>query len=153
MRNKQEAVFLSRSAEETEKIAENFAVTLVAGDVIALSGGLGAGKTAFTRGLARGLGSRDVVSSPSYALTHVYSGTRHDLVHFDLYRLAPDGCAVPQETLENIGLYAYLEEDCVCAVEWSERAGTAMPLRTIHVYISPGGNTQERRIRIVYPAY
>ena len=80
--------FLSNSEKETEKIAADFAKKLSGGEVIAYTGNLGAGKTCFTRGLARGLGFKGDVSSPTFALVNEYRGGRLDLFHFDMYRIS-----------------------------------------------------------------
>ncbi|HLU69595.1 MAG TPA: tRNA (adenosine(37)-N6)-threonylcarbamoyltransferase complex ATPase subunit type 1 TsaE [Fibrobacteria bacterium] len=105
---------LSRSESETLALAADFAATLRPGDVVALRGPLGAGKTLFSRGVARALGYEGPVSSPSYALIHEYDG-RQPVYHMDLYRLA-DGA-----DWEEIGLGHYLHGDGICLVEWPER--------------------------------
>jgi tRNA threonylcarbamoyladenosine biosynthesis protein TsaE len=105
---------LSRSESETLALAAEFAATLRAGDVVALRGPLGAGKTLFSRGVARALGHEGPVSSPSYALVHEYEG-RLPIYHMDLYRLAPGS------DWEEIGLDHYLDGRGVCLVEWPER--------------------------------
>ncbi len=112
------AIFLSASAEETEAIATEYARTLRAGDVVLLDGELGAGKTAFVRGLARGLGISDTVTSPTYAYLNVYGNY---LFHYDCYRLSS------AEDAERLGLTDYFGEDCICAIEWSERIAEAIP--------------------------
>ncbi len=112
--------YLSHSPEETEEIAAAFGKTLVPGDVIAFRGDLGAGKTAFTRGLARGLGCREPVTSPTYTIVNEYTTGRIPLFHFDMYRLESE------EDLFDIGWEDYLARGGVCAVEWSERVAAAM---------------------------
>jgi len=106
--------------------------------VIALFGNLGAGKTAFVRGLAQGLGIDDNICSPTYALVHDYES----LVHFDMYRIASP------EDLESTGWYDYLGQDCVIAVEWSENIIDELPENCVRVHISPGKNENEREIAI-----
>ena len=120
--------YLSRCEAETEAAGEALAARLKAGDVVAYQGDLGAGKTAFTRGLARGLGCAGRVSSPTFTIVNEHEG-RLPLFHFDLYRLG-DG-----EELFDIGWEDYLDRGGVCAVEWSERAPSAMPPGTIRVSI------------------
>jgi len=117
--------FITKSPEETEKIGENLAIRLCPGDVIAYQGDLGAGKTAFTRGLARGLGIREAVTSPTYTIVNEYLSGRMPLFHFDMYRLRS------ADDLFDIGWDDYLERGGVCAVEWSENVEEAMedPIR------------------------
>ncbi len=105
---------VSRSESETLALAADFAATLRPGHVIALRGPLGAGKTLFSRGVARALGYEGPVSSPSYALVHEYEG-RMPVYHMDLYRLAAGA------DWEEIGLGHYLHGDGICLVEWPER--------------------------------
>ncbi len=109
-------VYQSQSPEETENIAFELAKSLNPGDVIAFSGDLGAGKTAFTRGLARGLGISDPITSPTFTIVNEYDSGRLPLFHFDLYRLHSE------DDLFDIGWEDYLERGGVCAVEWSENA-------------------------------
>lgn len=122
---------ISRSEQQTEQLAAEFAKTLKHGDVIAFRGGLGAGKTAFTRGLAQGLGAHDPVSSPTFAIAQVYRGGRLMLVHFDMYRIQ-DALA-----LEDTGYYDYIRENdgVVYAIEWSENIQPALPDDTIYIDI------------------
>lgn len=112
--------FFSNSPEETENIGFLLAQKLTPGTVIAYRGDLGAGKTAFTRGLARGLGAREQVTSPTYTVVNEYLSGRMPLFHFDMYRL---GCA---DDLFDIGWEDYLERGGVCAVEWSENVAEAL---------------------------
>ena len=111
--------YLSHSPEETERIGETLGKTLRPGSVVAYRGGLGMGKTAFTRGLARGLGCAGRVTSPTFTIVNEYSGTV-PLFHFDMYRLQSD------DDLWDIGWEDYLERGGVCAVEWSENVADAM---------------------------
>ena len=112
--------FITHSPEETENLGERLAKLLNAGDILAYRGDLGAGKTAFTRGLARGLDSREQVTSPTYTIVNEYLGGRLPLFHFDMYRLR---CA---DDLFDIGWDDYLERGGICAVEWSENVWEAM---------------------------
>ena len=112
--------FITNSPEETEVIGEKLAKILTPGTILAYRGDLGAGKTAFTRGLARGLGCREQVTSPTYTIVNEYLGGRLPLFHFDMYRLR---CA---DDLFDIGWDDYLERGGICAVEWSENVWDAM---------------------------
>ena len=112
--------FQSNSPEQTEKIGFALGQLVTAGTVIAYTGDLGAGKTAFTRGLARGLGAGEPVTSPTYTIVNEYLTGRLPLFHFDMYRLT---CA---DDLFDIGWEDYLERGGVCAVEWSENVAEAL---------------------------
>ena len=132
----------SSSEAETEALGERLAGLLRVGDVVALYGDLGAGKTTFVRGLARGLGSEDAVASPTFVLMHVYEG-RLPLYHFDAWRLEGPG------DLAALGVEEYLEGDGVAVVEWSERAEGLFPPERLEVHLEQGGEPQERRVRLV----
>ena len=112
--------FITNSPAETEKIGAALSRVLSPGTVIAYRGDLGAGKTAFTRGLARGLGVNDPVTSPTYTIVNEYLGGRMPLFHFDMYRLHS------AEDLWDIGWEDYLERGGICAVDWSENVADAM---------------------------
>ena len=112
--------FLTNSPAETEAVGAALGKIIPAGTVIAYRGDLGAGKTAFTRGLARGLGCSELVTSPTYTIVNEYLGGRLPLFHFDMYRLASS------DDLWDIGWEDYLERGGVCAVEWSENVADAM---------------------------
>lgn len=112
--------FITKSPAQTERVGEALAERLSAGAVIAYRGDLGAGKTAFTRGLARGLGITESVTSPTYTIVNEYLGGRLPLFHFDMYRLGGE------DELFDIGWEDYLERGGVCAVEWSENVPEAM---------------------------
>ncbi len=112
--------FVTHSPEETEAVGDALGKTLSPGTVIAYRGGLGAGKTAFTRGLARGLNCRETVTSPTYTIVNEYLGGRIPLFHFDMYLLKSS------EDLWDIGWEDYLDRGGVCAVEWSENVADAM---------------------------
>ena len=113
-------IFYTTSPGETEALGEKLARVLHPGTVIAFRGDLGAGKTAFTRGLARGLGADDRVTSPTYTIVNEYMGGKMPLFHFDMYRLGSS------DELFDIGWEDYLERGGVCAVEWSENVADAM---------------------------
>ena len=112
--------YITHSPEETEKLGAALAQRLKPGTIIAYTGDLGAGKTAFTRGLAKGLGYTQPVTSPTYTIVNEYLGGRIPLFHFDMYRLASS------DDLWDIGWEDYLERGGVCAVEWSENVADAM---------------------------
>ena len=111
----------THSPEETEALGARLAACLKPGDVVAYFGDLGAGKTAFTRGLARGLGIRQPVTSPTYTLVNEYLDGKMPLFHFDMYRLSSS------DDLFDIGWEDYLTRGGVCAVEWSENVADALP--------------------------
>ena len=111
--------YRTETPQETEALGEALGRVLPPGSVVAYTGGLGAGKTAFTRGLARGLGVQDRVTSPTYTIVNEYEGGRLPLFHFDWYRLSD------AEELFDIGWEDYLSRGGVCAVEWSENAPEA----------------------------
>ena len=131
--------FLSHSTAETEAAGEALARRPRPGTVLAYQGGLGMGKTAFTRGLARGLGCEDRVTSPTFTIVNEYEG-RIPLFHFDMYRL-PDA-----DALFDIGWEDYLGRGGVCAVEWSERVEDALPEDTVWVRIRRSPENDNWRI-------
>ena len=110
----------THSADETQALGEKLAKALRPGDVIAYFGDLGAGKTALTRGIARGLGIEDPVTSPTYTIVNEYLSGRIPLFHFDMYRLSSS------DELFDIGWEDYLSRGGVCAVEWSENVEDAL---------------------------
>ena len=113
-------IFLTNAPSETEAVGAALGAIIPAGTILAYKGDLGAGKTAFTRGLARGLGCTDLVTSPTYTIVNEYLSGRLPLFHFDMYRLASS------DDLWDIGWEDYLERGGVCAVEWSENVADAM---------------------------
>ena len=112
--------YITNSPGETEAIGAALAEILTPGTIIAYRGDLGAGKTAFTRGLTRGLGCNELVTSPTYTIVNEYLGGRLPLFHFDMYRLASS------DNLWDIGWEDYLDRNGICAVEWSENVSDAM---------------------------
>ena len=112
--------FITHSPAQTENLGEALGKKLWPGAVIAYLGDLGAGKTAFTRGLARGMGATEPVTSPTYTIVNEYLSGRMPLFHFDMYRLGSS------DELFDIGWEDYLERGGVCAVEWSENVADAM---------------------------
>ena len=132
--------FLTNSPEETEAVGAALGKILTPGTILAYRGDLGAGKTAFTRGLALGLGYAEPVTSPTYTIVNEYLGGRLPLFHFDMYRLRSS------DDLWDIGWEDYLDRGGVCAVEWSENVDDAME-DAILVTIHKTGETS-RRIQI-----
>ena len=132
--------FITSSPTETEKVGEALGKILPAGAILAYEGDLGAGKTAFTRGLARGLGYNEPVTSPTYTIVNEYLGGRLPLFHFDMYRLRS------ADDLWDIGWEDYLDRNGICAVEWSENVREALE-DPITVRIEKTGE-ESRRITI-----
>jgi tRNA threonylcarbamoyladenosine biosynthesis protein TsaE len=132
---------VTNSVQETENVGFNLAQKLVPGDVVAFYGGLGAGKTAFVRGLSLGLEITDDVSSPTFALVHEYRG-KIPLVHFDMYRVNS------WDDLYSTGFFDYLESGAILAIEWSENIENALPDNAIKVKIEIGNNEVQRKIII-----
>ena len=134
--------YVTNSPEETEELGRRLGETAEPGMVIAFTGDLGAGKTAFTRGLARGLGIRDRVTSPTFTIVNEYEGGRLPLFHFDMYRLAS------ADELFDIGWEDYLARGGVCAVEWSENVADALEPDAIRVDIRRGAGENDRIITV-----
>ena len=132
--------FITNSPEETERVGAALGKILKPGTVLAYRGDLGAGKTAFTRGLARGLGYAEPVTSPTYTIVNEYLGGRLPLFHFDMYRLASS------DDLWDIGWEDYLDRNGIAAVEWSENISDALE-DAIVITIHKTGETS-RRIEI-----
>ncbi len=132
---------ITHSCEETEKFAEDWSQSLKGGDVVLLSGALGAGKTHFTKGIARALGIDDVITSPTFALHNVYYG-KLVLNHFDFYRVDSS------EEVEILGLNEFFfEKDGVCAIEWWQNVEDLLPNDCFLVTISKLSD-EEREILI-----
>lgn len=137
-----EKTYISNSAKQTEEIAEILSKELNGGEIIAFKGGLGMGKTCFTRGLAKGLGFSGEVTSPTFALVNEYRGGRLDLFHFDMYRIST------WEDLYSTGFFEYLDEGGVLAVEWSENIEAALEDKIIFVeFRKTADNTREITVR------
>lgn len=124
-----ENVFKTRSPDETIALGKKIGRLLRGGDIIAYSGGLGAGKTTITRGISMGMGLGDEVTSPTFALVNEYRGAGLSLIHFDMYRInsAAD--------LETTGFFDYMDDDTVLAVEWSENIADELPEDRIRIDI------------------
>ena len=134
--------YQSNSVQETEELGRKLAQYLKAGDVIAYTGDLGAGKNAFTRGVAQGLGIAERITSPTFTIVDEHEGGRLPLFHFDLYRL------YSAEELFDIGWEDYLQRGGVCAVEWSERMEDMLEEEPIWVEIRQGDREEQRLITI-----
>ena len=134
--------FITHSPEETRAVGQRLAGVLQGGEVVAFTGDLGAGKTAFVSGMARALGVDERVTSPTFTIVNEYEGGRLPLFHFDMYRL---GSA---DELFHIGWEDYLARGGVCAVEWSENVDEAIESDAIRVDISRGGDENSRIITI-----
>lgn len=135
----------TNNPEETRAFAAQLAPTLRAGDVLALHGELGAGKTCFVQGLAQGLGVQVAVSSPTYTLINEYSAPI-PLYHVDAYRLSNTQAGL------DLGLEDYFDGQGITVIEWAERVTNLLPDRTVHIYFEPGATPDERRLRVVLPS-
>ena len=134
--------YITHSPEETAALGARLAEKLGPGAVVAFTGDLGAGKTAFVSGMARGLGIPDRVTSPTFTIVNEYEGGRLPLFHFDMYRL---GSA---DELFDIGWEDYLARGGICAVEWSENVSDAMEPGTITISIRRWDDDNSRVIGI-----
>lgn len=132
--------YSTKTPAETEAVGEELGRQLHGGEIIAFTGGLGAGKTTFCKGLARGLGCTDTISSPTYAIANLYQG-RVLFAHFDAYRISTE------DDLEAAGFYDYLDQGAVIAIEWSENVIHFLPSPILRVALTtlPTG---ERKIEI-----
>ena len=134
--------YITAGAAQTETLGERLGRLLKPGTVIAYTGDLGAGKTAFTRGLARGLDIPDRVTSPTFTIVNEYEGGRLPLFHFDMYRLHSS------EELFDIGWEDFLARGGICAVEWSENILDALEPGTIYIDIRRGEGDDQRIITV-----
>ena len=128
---------ITNSPEETERVGAALGAVLTPGTILAYEGDLGAGKTAFTRGLARGLGATEQVTSPTYTIVNEYLSGRVPLFHFDMYRLHS------ADDLWDIGWEDYLERGGICAVEWSENVQSALE-NPVYITLEKLGETARR---------
>ncbi len=124
------AIFISRSREETEAFARRFAKTLQGGDILLLDGEMGAGKTVFSKGIAKGLGIEEEVTSPTYAYMNDYDGR---LFHYDCYRIES------VEQAENLGLTDYFDMGGICLIEWAQNIAPLLPKGVKRVVIKKLG--------------
>lgn len=131
----------SNSIEETELIGTKLSENLNGNEIIAMYGDLGAGKTAFTRGIVKGLGIEEEVSSPTYSLVNEYRGDYANVFHFDMYRISS------WEDLESIGFFDYIDNG-ILVIEWSENIEGALPQDTIKITINKSVSDNERIIEI-----
>ncbi len=134
--------YRTKSPEETERLGSELAKEIKAGDCVALTGELGGGKTRFVRGMARGLGSKGFVKSPSFTIMNIYEGGSLPLYHIDLYRIA-----APEE-LEMAGLEEYISGNGVSVIEWADRSPALLKACRIIVSFRYAGDT-EREIEVV----
>lgn len=130
--------FISNSPTDTENIGKTLGEKINRGVVIAFIGGLGMGKTCFTRGLASGLGSTDTVTSPTFALVNEYLSGRLPLYHFDMYRISG------WEDLYSTGFFDYIDAGGILACEWSENIQNALPENTIFVEFERLSDTKRK---------
>ncbi|MDE6671340.1 MAG: tRNA (adenosine(37)-N6)-threonylcarbamoyltransferase complex ATPase subunit type 1 TsaE [Ruminococcus sp.] len=131
---------ITHTPEETIKVAEKIGKKLQSGDMIIYKGGLGAGKTTFTRGIATGLGLGDCVSSPTFALVNEYQGENITLYHFDMYRIQTE------DGLESTGFFDYPFEENIAVIEWSENIIDFLPENTINITINVINDTDREII-------
>lgn len=132
---------VTHSPQETERFGETIGKRLSGKEVLALRGGMGMGKTALVRGIARGIGSPAEVSSPTFALVHEYMGGKFPLYHFDMYRVSS------WDDLYSTGFFDYLETG-VLVIEWSENIEEALPPQTIFIALEIGEQETDRVITI-----
>ena len=131
--------YFSFSEEDTMRIAEEICADITGGTVIAFTGGMGMGKTAFVRGALKAFNNGSFVSSPTFSLVHDYGGTPH-LYHFDMYRVTT------LDDLYSTGFFDYLEDDSILFIEWSENIEDALPENTVRIEFSRTENEEERII-------
>jgi len=134
--------YLSRSEKETIELGSKFARRLLPGDVVALYGDLGSGKTRFIKGICMGLGVAAHVSSPTFTIINEYTGTNFRIHHFDFYRLES------VQELREIGFNEYLDDNGICVIEWADRVKNLLPPDRYDVYFSFGEENQIRKISI-----
>jgi tRNA threonylcarbamoyladenosine biosynthesis protein TsaE len=133
-----ENLFNTNSPEETEALGRSLARELTPGDVVALMGELGSGKTCFVQGIASGLDIKGYIKSPSFTMVNVYEGGAFPLYHIDLFRVSSGG------ELDGLGLEEYIYGDGVSVIEWADRAIGMLPERAIIVKFFYTGETQRR---------
>jgi len=136
---------LSRSQEETIALGRAFAASLQPGDVVALYGSLGSGKTRFVSGVCEGLGARMHATSPTFTLINEYPAPFGTVVHVDLYRIKS------RSELAELGIEEYFSEECICLIEWAEAVTEMLPHRHYEVRLSLGEDDASRLIEIREP--
>lgn len=134
---------ITSNEKQTAQAAKSIATQIAAGSFIALYGDLGAGKTAFTRGLADGLDIKEQITSPTFTLLKTYDSGVMPLYHFDMYRINSN------EELDGIGFFDYAQSDGLCVVEWAERVKEDLPTDRFDIYIGYTENEDERTIKII----
>ena len=134
--------YYSNSADDTEKIAAEFAKTLSCGAVVCLYGEMGVGKTVFTNGLCRALGACEYATSPTFTVVNEYDGEAFPVYHFDMYRIEDE------DELIEIGFDEYLNDGGICIIEWPENIPNSLPEKRINIRISRGDAFSERTIII-----
>ena len=134
--------FITNSEEETAKLANEMAEALKAGDVVCLFGDLGVGKTVFTKGLCKALGTDDYVNSPTFTIVNEYEGEKFKISHFDMYRIEDSS-----ELIE-IGFYEYLSNGGICIIEWPENIYDELPEERLEVRIERVSFDEEQKRKI-----
>ncbi|HEY8422998.1 MAG TPA: tRNA (adenosine(37)-N6)-threonylcarbamoyltransferase complex ATPase subunit type 1 TsaE [Thermoclostridium sp.] len=132
-------VMISESESDTVKLGEKVAKQLKKGDIIALSGDLGTGKTAFVKGLARGLGIDEYVTSPTFTLVQTYNGPEFNLHHFDVYRISDE------DELFEIGFEEYLYQGDICVIEWADLIPNLIPPKSIWINFERLAEGEDKR--------
>jgi tRNA threonylcarbamoyladenosine biosynthesis protein TsaE len=134
--------FITRCRQETFDLGKWFAASLKQGDVVALCGNLGSGKTQFAKGICKGLGVRGPVTSPTFTFVNEFVAPVGDVIHIDLYRVDS------WTELTELGIEEYFNQRCICLVEWAEKVMSRLPLQHYLVKISFGTSEEERKIEI-----
>ncbi|MDI6765720.1 MAG: tRNA (adenosine(37)-N6)-threonylcarbamoyltransferase complex ATPase subunit type 1 TsaE [Bacteroidota bacterium] len=134
--------FITQSEDETISVGFQFGETLTPGSVVALFGDLGTGKTRLIKGLCKGLGVAEHVSSPTFTIVNEYHGKCCKIFHFDFYRMN----SITE--LKEIGFDEYIYNDGVCVIEWADRVEKLLPPDRFNVFLKLGANENEREIRI-----
>ncbi len=133
--------FVSYSEEDTYCIAKEICSSVGGGSVVAFSGGMGMGKTAFVRGALKAYGNDSFVSSPTFSLVHDYGGTPH-IYHFDMYRVTSF------DDLYSTGFFDYLDDESILFIEWSENITDALPENTVYISLEKGDSEDIRIIKV-----
>jgi tRNA threonylcarbamoyladenosine biosynthesis protein TsaE len=133
---------VTKNEDETMRLGEEFSRYLSAGDIVALFGDLGSGKTRFIKGICRGLGAGNHVSSPTFTIVHEYTDGKLPVYHFDFYRIRS------LREIGDLGFEEYAESGGICLIEWAENAEAVLPAERYEVHIERGENETQRIIRI-----